>query len=75
MVLDPLSAFSVACNVLQVVEFGLKALGRAVEYRKSENGSLKEHKDLQDVLQSLSNLNTTLLASVKGRASAKTAHY
>lgn len=35
MALDPLSAFSVACNVLQIVETSLRVLGRSVEYYKS----------------------------------------
>lgn len=35
MVLDPLSAFSVACNVLQIVETSLSVLGKAAECYKS----------------------------------------
>ena len=63
MVLDPLSDFSVACNVLQVVDFGVKALSNAADYRKAESGVLIEQKELRDVLQSLNNLNTDLQAS------------
>lgn len=35
MVLDPLSAFSVACNVLQIVETSLRVLGKTAECYKS----------------------------------------
>jgi hypothetical protein len=49
MVLDPLSAFSVTCNVLQVIEFSVKVLSKAADYRKAETGVLTEQKDLRDV--------------------------
>lgn len=72
MVLDPLSAFAVACNLLQVIELGVKVLGKAADYRKAETGALTEQKDLRDVLQSLNNLNTDLQASLpKQTASGK----
>ena len=64
MVLDPLSAFSVACNVLQVIGIGVKVLSKAVDYRKAETGVLTEQKDLRDVMQSLNNLNTDFQASL-----------
>ena len=71
MVLNPLSAFSVACNVLQVIEFGVKVLSKAADYRKAETGVLTEQKDLRDVLQSLNNLNTDLLASLPQQTASK----
>jgi hypothetical protein len=64
MVCDPVTAFAVACNVLQVIELGMKALSRAAAYRKSEGGALKEQQELQDVSQSLNSLNNTLLTSI-----------
>ena len=64
MVLDPLSAFSVACNVLHVIEAGAKVLSKATDYRKAATGVLTEQKDLRDVLQTLSNLNIDLEASL-----------
>ena len=64
MVLDPLSAFSVACNVLQVVEYGVKVLSKAADYQRTETGILTEQKDLQDVSQTLVHLNTDLQASL-----------
>src|ERR1700750_1877524 len=64
MVLDPLSAFAVACNVLQIIEFGSKALTNAIAYRKAANGELPENRDLRQVLQSLKTLNMDLSASM-----------
>jgi hypothetical protein len=64
MVLDPLSAFSVACNVLQIVDFGSKVLTQAIDYRKAANGELPENQDLRHVFQSLKSLNMDLKASI-----------
>ncbi|KAF2229409.1 hypothetical protein EV356DRAFT_455854, partial [Viridothelium virens] len=64
MVLEPLSAFSVACNVLQIIELGSKVLNNALDYRKAADGALTEHQDLRNVLQSLRNLNADLRASM-----------
>ena len=64
MVLDALSAFAVACNVLQMIEVGAKVLSKAADYRDSETGILTEQKDLHDVLQSLNNLNADIQASL-----------
>lgn len=64
MVADPLTSFSVACNVLQIIDFGVKALRKAADYRKDEAGALKEQKDLRNILENLSNLNTHLLGSL-----------
>ena len=71
MVLDPLSAFAVACNVLQVVECGVKVLTKAADYRNAETGILTEQKDLRDVLQSLDNLNTDLQATLPQQTTSK----
>ena len=64
MVLDPLSAFSVACNVLQIVDFGSKVLTQAIDYRKAANGELPENQDLRHIFQSLKTLNIDLKASM-----------
>lgn len=69
--LDPLSAFSVACNVLHVIELGVKVLSKAMDYRKSETGILPEQKDLRDVLQTLNGLNTDLQASLLQQTASK----
>lgn len=71
MVLEPLSAFSVACNVLQVIEFGVRVLSKAADYRNAETGVLAEQKDLRDVLQYLSNLNTDLIASLPEQTASR----
>ena len=71
MVLEPLSAFAVACNVLQVVDIGVKVLGKAARYRKAETGVLPEQKDLLDVLQSLNKLNTDLEAPLPQETASK----
>src|ERR1700744_4610529 len=64
MVLDPLSAFSVACNVLQIVDFGSKVLTQAIDYRKAANGELPENQDLRHIFQSLKTLNIDLKSSM-----------
>lgn len=71
MVLDPLSAFSVACNVLQMIELGAKVLNRAAHYRKAEAGILIEQKNLRDVSQSLNNLNSDLQSSLLQQTATK----
>jgi hypothetical protein len=71
MVLEPLSAFSVACNVLQIIELGSQVLSKAIDYRKAANGALSEHQDLRHVLQSLKNLNADLQASMPQLAGTK----
>ena len=69
--LDPLSAFSVACNVLHVIELGVKVLSRAMDYREAETGVLTEQKGLRDVSQTLNNLNTDLQASLSQQTASK----
>jgi len=71
MVLEPLSAFSVACNVLQIIDFGSKVLTKTIDYRKVANGALSEHRDLRHVLESLKNLNADLQASMPQLAGTK----
>lgn len=71
MVLEPLSAFSVACNVLQVIDIGVKVLSKAAEYRKADAGALTEQKDLRDVSQSLNALNTDLQAPLRPQTASR----
>lgn len=54
--MEPLSAISLACNILQVVEYGAKILSKAAEYRSAADEALGEHATLRDVLQSLKGL-------------------
>ncbi len=69
--MDPLSAFSVACNVLQMIELGAKILSTAAHYRKAENGQLTEQKDLRDIFQTLNSLNSDLQASLLQQTTVK----
>ncbi|KAI7782182.1 hypothetical protein LA080_013726 [Diaporthe eres] len=58
MVLDPLSAFSVACNVLQIVETSLRVLGKTAECYKS--GAPDEVSILTGNLYTIEGLNDEL---------------
>ena len=61
MVLDPLSALSVAASIVQFIDFGMKLISKSRELAKSSSGALVEHeemlaasirlKDLDDGLQ------------------------
>lgn len=68
--MEPLSAFSLACNILQIVEYGANVLSRAAEYRTAPNGALNQHNTLYDVLQSLKGLNAELGASLPAWSSS-----
>ena len=69
MVFELLSAFAVACNVLQVADLGIRALVRAGEYKVAANGALSEHDDLHKVLQSFEGLNTDLQVTLLKQSS------
>jgi hypothetical protein len=58
MVLDPLSAFSVACNVLQIVETSLRVLGKTAECYKS--GAPDEISTILGNLYTIESLNDEL---------------
>jgi len=62
--MDPLSAFSVACNVLQIVDIGAKVLKTAAEYRAATDGAISEHAELRNISQSLLALNAELQTSL-----------
>lgn len=64
MVLEPLGAFALACNVLQLVDNGSKVLTKAAEYRSTNDGTLHEQKDLGTILESLGRLNDDLQSSL-----------
>ena len=71
MVLEPLSAFAVACNVLQLLDNGSKVLSKAIEYERASDGRLSEQKDLQDTLESLARLNQDLRNSLLTAAASQ----
>jgi hypothetical protein len=54
--MDPLSALSLAGNIVQFVDFGLKLLSGAVELYKSPSGTLAAHHELELVTTDLSAL-------------------
>ncbi|KAK5057776.1 hypothetical protein LTR84_011777 [Exophiala bonariae] len=72
MVLEPLSAFSVACNVLQIIEVGTRVLKTAAEYRSAADGATAEHAELRNIAQSLLILNADLQATVAASNSTQT---
>jgi hypothetical protein len=49
MVLDPLTAFSVAGTIIQFVDFGTKIFSRSNQLYKSVDGALSVNKELEDI--------------------------
>ena len=49
--MDPVTAFSLAAGVLQVLDVSLKALGKCREIYK--DGSLAQHRQTQEITKSL----------------------
>lgn len=64
MALDPLSAFAVACNVLQIIEVGTKVVKTAAEVRSAADGAITEHAELRNIAQSLLTMNKDLQTSI-----------
>ncbi|KAG7006662.1 protein BRE4 [Physcia stellaris] len=56
--MDPLSAFSLTCNIIQVVDFGSKALVMCKELY--DHGILSEYQDLEETAKHLFNLQRSL---------------
>jgi hypothetical protein len=58
--LDPITALSIAGNVVQFIDFGLKATSKAREIHRSATGALEENIDLEvvstDLIAVLKNL-------------------
>ena len=46
MVLDPLSALSLAGNIVQFVEFSSRLFGQIISLARSSNGLTEEHKEI-----------------------------
>ncbi|KAI9149984.1 hypothetical protein HJFPF1_09731 [Paramyrothecium foliicola] len=65
---DPLSAFAVACNILQIVEVGAKILTKAAEYHDAADGAPADHVRLHEVAESLKTLNIELAAKLPDTA-------
>ena len=61
--MDPLTALSLASNVIQVVDFSIRLVSKGVEIYK--DGSLAENVDAEEVTQSLKGLNGKLQRSIQ----------
>ena len=60
MVLEAIGAFALACNILQVVEYGAKIANNARRLHRSEGGCMTELDDLQALTKQLKELNNDL---------------
>ena len=58
--LDPITALSVACSVLQIVDFAGTLISKGKKYYESADGSLVEHKDQAAAAAKLGALAKTL---------------
>ena len=56
--MDPLTAFSLACGVIQVVDFSIKVLTRCKEIH--DHGALSEHQEVEETTKHLTNLRIDL---------------
>jgi len=56
---DPLTAFSLACGIIQVVDFSTKAVKKCRELYK--DGSLSENEDVEEMATHLTGLRTRLI--------------
>ena len=52
--MDPATAFSLACGVIQVVDFSIKVLDKCKEIY--DNGSLSEHQEIEEMTKHLTDL-------------------
>jgi hypothetical protein len=64
MVLEAIGAFALACNILQVVEYGAKIVAKAGSLHRPSRGSTTEIHDLDAIAQQLNDLNKNLDSSV-----------
>jgi len=62
--LDPITALGVAGNIVQFIDFGLKATSKAREIHRNDKGMTVEHADLQLVTKDLVALSAQLYATV-----------
>ncbi|KAM0795956.1 hypothetical protein BDR22DRAFT_778583, partial [Usnea florida] len=52
--MDPSAAFSLACGVIQVVDFSIKVLAKCKEFY--DHGALSEHQEVEGITRHLTNL-------------------
>ena len=67
--MDPLSAFSLTCNIIQVVDFGSKALAMCKEIY--DRGTLSEYQDLEETTKHLIDLRRSLGLSGGGNTPSR----
>jgi uncharacterized protein YlxW (UPF0749 family) len=63
--MDPLTAISLASNIVQFVDLGCKILSGAYEVYRSSEGSTAEDLDLTKVVDDLDTVTTKLAASIE----------
>lgn len=69
--LDPLTALSLACNVVQFVDYGIKLVSEGAELYKA--GSIANHDELELVINDLTRLTKDLAATQSGWSTSATA--
>ena len=52
--MDPVTAFSLACGVIQVVDFSIKVLAKCKEIY--DHGALSEHQEIEEITKHLADL-------------------
>ena len=52
--MDPLTAFSLACGVIQVVDFSMKVLAKCKEIH--DHGALSENQEIEEITKQLTDL-------------------
>jgi hypothetical protein len=65
--MDPISAFGIAVNVIQLVDFTSKLVSEAEEIYRSGDGELIEHAELKTVTKDLLKLTLAVDSSIKER--------
>jgi len=61
MLLDPLTALSLAGTVVQFVDFTSKILAKGAEIHRSLDGSLRENVEVESIVKDLVQLNSRLI--------------
>jgi hypothetical protein len=72
--MDPLTAISLASNIVQFVDLGCKILSGAYEVYRSSEGSTAEDLDLTKVVDDLDTVTTKLAASIEQKEKALAQH-
>ena len=72
--MDPLTAVSLASNIVQFVDLGCKILSGAYEVYRSSEGSTAEDLDLTRVVNDLDTVTTKLAAGIEQKENALAQH-